>query len=167
MMHSIQAIWGLVKGVKISEDLSPLFAAALGNLISDGRQPDIAEIQTRIRVTVDDNAFSVTAGGLSSRTVHRLFLPRRPPCSGGVQGDLFQYRVKSVAHGIAVGDAFQHSEVIFPIAECRSFFRTDAAFPHHFCQGSPFVELFRDNLQSAGRHHQGFASRREFCAQFR
>ena len=29
MMHSIQAIWGLVKGgVKISEDLSPLFAAA-------------------------------------------------------------------------------------------------------------------------------------------
>ena len=142
-------------------------AVALENLISDGRQPDIAEIQTRIRVTVDDNAFSVTAGGLSSRTVHRLFLPRRPPCSGGVQGDLFQYRVKSVAHGIAVGDAFQHSEVIFPIAECRSFFRTDAAFPHHFCQGSPFVEPFRDNLQSAGRHHQGFASRREFCAQFR
>lgn len=68
-------------------------AVALGNLISDGRQPDIAEIQTRIRVTVDDNAFSVTAGGLSSRTVHRLFLPRRPPCSGGVQGDLFQYRL--------------------------------------------------------------------------
>ena len=96
-------------------------AVALENLISDGRQPDIAEIQTRIRVTVDDNAFSVTAGGLSSRTVHRLFLPRHPPCSGGVQGDLFQYRVKSVAHGIAVGDAFQHSEVIFPVAECRSF----------------------------------------------
>ena len=68
-------------------------AVALENLISDGRQPDIAEIQTRIRVTVDDNAFSVTAGGLSSRTVHRLFLPRRPPCSGGVQGDLFQYRL--------------------------------------------------------------------------
>ena len=28
-------------------------AVALENLISDGRQPDIAEIQTRIRVTVD------------------------------------------------------------------------------------------------------------------
>ena len=62
-----------------------------------------------------------------------------------------------------MGDAFQHSEVIFPIAECRSFFRTDAAFPHHFCQGSPFVEPFRDNLQPAGRHHQSFASRRELA----
>ena len=62
-----------------------------------------------------------------------------------------------------MGDAFQHSEVIFPIAECHSFFRTDAAFPHHFCQGSPFVEPFRDNLQPAGRHHQSFASRRELA----